>query len=97
MRDAVRVIGRHKNLVQQLTWKEQPMARKKTHKERTLIINRITELVKEERRIMTKDVITMFDLYRSTAEKYLHTAVEQGGLVRHGRCGTFRDQRNKRV
>lgn len=40
------------------------MARKKTDKERTLIINRIIELVKE-----------------------------QGGLVRHGRCGIFRDLR----
>ena len=70
---------------------------KETQKERTLIINRITELVKEEGRIMTKDVIAMFDLYRCTAEKYLHTAVEQGGLVRHGRRGIFHDQRNKRV
>lgn len=40
------------------------MARKKTDKERTLIINRIIELVKE-----------------------------QGVLVRHGRCGIFRDLR----
>ncbi|WP_320726009.1 DUF977 family protein [Enterobacter ludwigii] len=69
------------------------MARKKTHKERTLIINRIIELVKEQGRITTKDVIAMFDLHRSTAEKYLRIAVEQGGLVRHGRCGIFRDQR----
>lgn len=69
------------------------MARKKTHKERALIINRIIELVKEQGRITTKDVIAMFDLHRSTAEKYLRNAVEQGGLVRHGRCGIFRDQR----
>lgn len=69
------------------------MARKKTQKERALIINRIIELVKEQGRITTKDVVAMFDLHRSTAEKYLRTAVEQGGLVRHGRCGIFRDQR----
>ncbi|WP_429840933.1 DUF977 family protein [Enterobacter asburiae] len=31
---------------------------------------------------------------RTTADKYLHTVVEQGGLVRHGRCGIFPDQRN---
>lgn len=31
--------------------------------------------------------------HRTTAEKYLRVAVEQGGLVRHGRCGIFRDQR----
>ncbi|MEB5888782.1 DUF977 family protein [Enterobacter roggenkampii] len=41
----------------------------------------------------TKDVVAMFDLYRTTAEKYLRTAVEQGGLVRYGRCGIFRGQR----
>lgn len=69
------------------------MPRPKTHEERTLIINRIITLVKEQGRITTKDVIAMFDLHRSTAEKYLRIAVEQGGLVRHGRCGIFRDQR----
>ncbi len=69
------------------------MARKKTDQERIVIINRIIELVKENGRITTKDVIAMFDLHRTTAEKYLRTAVEQGGLVRHGRCGIFRDQR----
>lgn len=69
------------------------MARKKTDRERIVIINRIIELVKEHGRITTKDVIAMFDLHRTTAEKYLRTAVEQGSLVRHGRCGIFRDQR----
>ncbi|EPH5846968.1 DUF977 family protein [Enterobacter ludwigii] len=69
------------------------MPRPKTHEERTLIINRIIGLVKEQGRITTKDVVAMFDLHRSTAEKYLRIAVEQGGLVRHGRCGIFRDQR----
>lgn len=69
------------------------MPRPKTHEERTLIINRIIALVKEQGRITTKDVVAMFDLHRSTAEKYLRIAVEHGGLVRHGRCGIFRDQR----
>ncbi|EOZ1417358.1 TPA: DUF977 family protein [Enterobacter hormaechei subsp. hoffmannii] len=69
------------------------MARKKTDKERALIINRIIELVKEQGRITTNDVVAMFGLHRTTAEKYLRVAVEQGGLVRHGRCGIFRDQR----
>lgn len=69
------------------------MPRPKTHEERALIINRIIALVKEQGRITTKDVVAMFDLHRSTAEKYLRIAVEQGGLVRHGRCGIFRDQR----
>ncbi|MCK6825409.1 DUF977 family protein [Enterobacter kobei] len=67
------------------------MARKKTDKERTLIINRIIELVKEQGRITTNDVVAIFGLHRY-AEKYLRVAVEQGGLVRHGRCGIFRDQ-----
>lgn len=69
------------------------MPRPKTHEERTLIINRIIALVNEQGRITTKDVVAMFDLHRSTAEKYLRVAVEQGGLVRHGRCGIFRDLR----
>lgn len=69
------------------------MARKKTDKERTQIINRIIELVNEQGRIKTNDVVAMFGLHRSTAEKYLRVAVQQGGLVRHGRCGVFRDQR----
>lgn len=69
------------------------MARTKTDKERALIINRIIELVKEQGRITTNDVVAMFGLHRTTAEKYLHVAVEQGGPVRHGRCGVFRDQR----
>ncbi|HDC4515687.1 TPA: DUF977 family protein, partial [Enterobacter cloacae] len=54
------------------------MPRPKTHDERTRIINRIIELVKEHGRITTKDVVAMFDLHRTTAEKYLRTAVEQG-------------------
>lgn len=35
----------------------------------------------------------MFKLHRSTAEKYIREAVRKGNLVRHGRCGIFRDQR----
>ncbi|XHF49449.1 MAG: DUF977 family protein [Enterobacter roggenkampii] len=69
------------------------MARKKTHEERTMMINRIIELVKEHGRITTKDVIGMFGLHRGTAEKYIRIAVARGGLTRHGRCGIFRDQR----
>ncbi len=69
------------------------MPRPKTHDERTRIINRIIELVKEHGRITTKDVVAMFDLHRTTAEKYLRTAVEQGGLVRHGRCGIFSSEK----
>ena len=69
------------------------MPKPKTHDERTRIINRIIELVKEHGRITTKDVVAMFDLHRTTAEKYLRTAVEQGGLVRHGRCGIFSSEK----
>ena len=45
------------------------MVRKKTDKERTLIINRIIELVKELGRITTNDFVAMFGLHRTTAEK----------------------------
>lgn len=69
------------------------MPRPKMHDERTKIINRIIDLMKEHGRITTKDVVAMFDLHRTTAKKYLRSAVEQGDLVLHGRCGIFREQR----
>ncbi|QWZ73986.1 DUF977 family protein [Enterobacter roggenkampii] len=40
------------------------MPRPKTHEELTVIINRIVELVKEQVRITTNDVVKMFDLKR---------------------------------
>jgi len=69
------------------------MPRPKTHTERTLIIKRIIRLVSEAGRVTTADVVTKFGLHRTTAEKYIRAAVEQGKLIRHGRCGVFRDQR----
>lgn len=69
------------------------MPRPKTHRERTLFIAWIIELVKKHGRATTDDVAAMFGLHRNTAEKYIRAAVEQGQLIRHGRCGVFRDQR----
>ncbi|MBO4148376.1 DUF977 family protein [Enterobacter ludwigii] len=69
------------------------MPRPKTHEERTVMINRIIELVKEQGRITTKDVVAMFNLHRTTAEKYIRIAVQRGELIRYGRCGIFRDDR----
>jgi DeoR/GlpR family transcriptional regulator of sugar metabolism len=69
------------------------MPRPKTQSERAQIITRIIELVKEHGRITTNDVVAMFDLHRTTAEKYIRTAVQRGELLRYGRCGIFRDQR----
>lgn len=69
------------------------MPRPKTHEERTVIINRIIELVKEHGRITTKEVVAMFDLHRTTAEKYIRIAIERGELIRYGRCGVFRNLR----
>lgn len=69
------------------------MPRPKTHEERTVIINRIIELVKEQGRITTKDVVAMFNLHRTTAEKYIRIAIERGELIRYGRCGVFRNLR----
>ncbi|MEB6185332.1 DUF977 family protein [Enterobacter roggenkampii] len=69
------------------------MPRPKTHEERTVIINRIIELVKEHGRITTKEVVAMFDLHRTTAEKYIRIAMERGALIRYGRCGVFRNLR----
>lgn len=69
------------------------MPRPKTHEERTVMINQIIELVKEHGRITTNDVVAMFDLHRTTAEKYIRIAVQRGELIRYGRCGIFRDGR----
>lgn len=69
------------------------MPRPKTHKERTLIIAWIIEMVKKHGRATTKDIAAMFGLHRGTAEKYIRVAIKQGQLIRHGRCGIFRDQR----
>ena len=69
------------------------MPRPKTQSERAQIITRIIELVNEHGRITTKDVVVMFDLHRTSAEKYMRIALARGGLIRYGRCGVFRDQR----
>lgn len=69
------------------------MPRPKTHSERTLMIAWIIELVKKYGHATTKDIAAMFGLHRTTAEKYIRAAIEQGHLIRHGRSGVFRDQR----
>lgn len=69
------------------------MPRPTTHSERTLLIAWITELVKKHGRATTNDVVAMFGLHLPTAEKYIRAAIEQDQLIRHGRCGVFRDQR----
>lgn len=69
------------------------MPRPKTHEARTVMINRIIELVKEHGCITTKDVVATFNLHRTTAEKYIRIAVQRGELIRYGRCGIFRDER----
>lgn len=69
------------------------MPRPKTQSERAQIIIHIIVLVKEQGRITTNDAVAMFSIHRTTAEKYIRIAVVKGGLVRHGRCGIFRDQR----
>ncbi|HDR2791799.1 MULTISPECIES: DUF977 family protein [Enterobacter] len=69
------------------------MARPKTNQERSLFIAWIIEMVKKHGRATTKDIAEMFGLHRSTAEKNIRVAIKQGELIRHGRCGIFRDQR----
>ncbi|HCR0879832.1 TPA: DUF977 family protein [Enterobacter hormaechei] len=49
---------------------------KENRQKRTLIINRIIELVKEQGRITTNDVVAMFSLHRTTAEEYLRIDLE---------------------
>ncbi|MBA7754517.1 DUF977 family protein [Enterobacter sp. RHBSTW-01064] len=69
------------------------MPRPKTQSERNQIISRVINLVKKDGRITTKEVVAMFDLHRTTAEKYIRIAIARGELIRYGRCGIFRDQR----
>ncbi len=69
------------------------MGRKKSHEERTQIITRIIELVRERGRMTTRDVVTTLGLHENTARRYMRNAVFRGDLVRYGRCGIFRDQR----
>lgn len=69
------------------------MSRPKTHQERTLIIDRLTELVNGHGHITTRDTVMLFGIHRTTAEKYLREAIRRGGFLRHGRSGVFRDQR----
>ncbi|EOY5741212.1 DUF977 family protein [Enterobacter ludwigii] len=69
------------------------MPRPKSHSARVRIIARIIEMVNEHSRITTKEVVAIFDLHRTTAEKYMRIAVQRGELIRYGRCGIFRDQR----
>lgn len=51
------------------------MARPKTHSERMIILERIIGLVKEQGRITTNDVVAIFGVHRTTAEKYLRIAL----------------------
>lgn len=51
------------------------MARPKTHSERMIILERIIGLVKEQGRITTNDVVAIFGVHRTTAEKYLQIAI----------------------
>lgn len=69
------------------------MARPKTNQERSLFIAWIIEIVKKHGHATTKEIAAIFGLHRSTAEKYIRVAIKQGELIRHGRCGIFRDQR----
>ncbi len=69
------------------------MARPKTHQERTLFIAWIIEMVKKNGHATTKDIVEMFGLHRTIAEKYIGVVIKQGSLIRHGRCGIFRDER----
>lgn len=66
------------------------MPRPKTHSERSLIIQQIISLVKENGRMTTADVVEKFDLHRTTAQKYLRIAVQRGGVIRHSHAAASR-------
>jgi DeoR/GlpR family transcriptional regulator of sugar metabolism len=56
------------------------MARPKTHQERSLFIAWIIEMVKKHGHATTKDIVEMFGLHRSTAEKYIRVAIKRVNL-----------------
>ena len=68
------------------------MPRPKTHKERTLIIAWIIEMVKKHGRATTKDIAAMFGLLRSSAEKYMQVVIKLGHPIRHVHRGIFHEQ-----
>lgn len=54
------------------------MPRPKIHEERTMMVKRIIDLVKEHGRFLSKDIAELLGGgHRKTAEIYLRTAVEQ--------------------
>lgn len=69
------------------------MPRPNTPEEQAALIRVIIEEVKIRGRLTVSEASQMLSLHRQTAEKYFRVAAERGELIRHGRCGLFRDQR----
>ncbi len=57
------------------------MARPKTQSERMIILERIIGLVKEQGRITTNDVVAIFGVHRTSAEKYLRAKALLGTIT----------------
>ncbi|WP_342321226.1 DUF977 family protein [Kosakonia sp. BYX6] len=60
------------------------MPRPNTPEEREACINVTIDETRYRGRLVTGDVMNMFKLHRSTAEKYIREAVRKGNLIRHG-------------
>lgn len=69
------------------------MGRPYTLPERKAIVRRIIDTAKERGRITTRQAAEQFGMHLNTAEKYFRDATKSGEVVRHGKCGLFRDYR----
>ncbi len=69
------------------------MARPKAQSERMYSLERIIGLVKEQGRITTNDVVAIFVVRLTTAEKYLRIVLERVSVIRHGRGGIIGEKR----
>ncbi|EHW2741467.1 DUF977 family protein [Escherichia coli] len=69
------------------------MPRSNPPQKQEALIQIIIEEVNLRGRLTVNQASEMLSLHRGTTEKYFREATIRGGLIRHGRCGLFRDQR----
>jgi DeoR/GlpR family transcriptional regulator of sugar metabolism len=69
------------------------MARPNTYSERKSAVRRIITAAKERGRITTRQAVEILGLHLNTVEKYFRDAERSGEVIRHGKCGLFRDYR----
>lgn len=69
------------------------MGRPNTASERRAAVLRIIETAKERGRLTTRQAAEILGVHLNTVEKYFREAARSGKVVRHGKCGLFRNYR----